>query len=154
MPAHELTTLLAAPVVDIDGTFFVQGAIFLGLMAILQPLLFKPWLEARARRHQRIDGAFEAAQDMRDRVALMEGRIDDRLGEVRTKTQELRNAARKQGEAERLTLVGEARRTAESTLTDERARLESEAQAARAELSNRVDEIADAVTQRLLGRSA
>lgn len=154
MPAHELTTLLAAPVVDIDGTFFVQGAIFLGLMAILQPLLFKPWLEARARRHERIDGAFEAAQDMRDRVTLMEGRIDDRLASVRTKVQEMRNAARKEGESERLTVVGEARNTAESTLIKERERLESQAETAREDLAGRVDEIADAVTQRLLGRSA
>ena len=154
MPAYELTTLLAAPVVDIDGTFFVQGAIFLGLMAVLQPLLFKPWLEARARRHQRIDGAFEAAKDMRDRVALMEGRIEDRLADVRTKAHQLRNAARKEGEAERMTLVSEARRTAESTLSEERARMESQAETARNELSGRVDELADAVTQRLLGRSS
>ena len=49
--------LLGAPVVDIDGTFFVQGALFLLLMAILWPLLFKPWLETQARRAEAIDGA-------------------------------------------------------------------------------------------------
>ncbi|MBL4687352.1 MAG: hypothetical protein JKY37_22340 [Nannocystaceae bacterium] len=36
------------PVVDIDGTFFIQGALYILLALVLHPLLFKPWLAAQA----------------------------------------------------------------------------------------------------------
>ena len=50
-------TLLAAPVVDLDGTFFVQGGLFLLLCIVLNVVLFQPWLKLRDLRVDRIDGA-------------------------------------------------------------------------------------------------
>ena len=72
MPYPTLT-LLAAPVVDIDGTFFVQGGIFLLLCLLLNSLLFKPWLKVRELRTVRIDGALErSVQVLAEATALEE----------------------------------------------------------------------------------
>ena len=63
----------SAPVIDFDGTAYVQLGIFLVLMAVLHPLLFKPWLETRERRVTSIAGAVAEA----DRLQAGEGRLRD-----------------------------------------------------------------------------
>ena len=74
----------AAPVVDIDGTFFIQAGIFLLLMAILYPLLFKPWLATQQRREQAITGTTAAATDLRARADEEGRRYESRLAEAQT----------------------------------------------------------------------
>src|SRR5690606_22599551 len=84
VPASLLASA-AAPVVDIDGTFFIQAGIFLLLMAILYPLLFKPWLATQQRREQAIAGTTAAASDLRARAEEEARNYDTRLAEVRAR---------------------------------------------------------------------
>jgi F-type H+-transporting ATPase subunit b len=94
---HATSILLAsaaAPVVDVDGTIFIQAGIFLLLMAILYPLLFKPWLATRARREEAITGTAAAATDLRARAEELGREYDSRLAETRAqRRQRARGAA-------------------------------------------------------------
>lgn len=143
----------AAPVVDIDGTIFIQAGIFLLLMAILHPLLFKPWLAARDRRELAINGTTEAAADLRARAEELARSYDAGLAEARAKAAAMRSDAVKGGEAERQRQLASARATAGTELEELRLRLAREAEAARETLGARVDELARDIASKLLGRA-
>jgi F-type H+-transporting ATPase subunit b len=143
----------AIPVVDIDNTIFIQGALFLLLIFVLDPLLFKPWLAARDRRAQRIGGAHEEAALMREQAQEKSVEYEARLRRAKDEAMTLRSDRRKVAEAEEATLVAAARQEAAEALDATKARISSEIDQARAELQGRVDSLAADVTKQVLGRT-
>jgi F-type H+-transporting ATPase subunit b len=155
-----LTTLLplplvgeAAPVVDIDGTVFVQGGLFLALMFILQGLLFKPWLEVREKRAQRIEGALQASRRLRTEAEELGLEYDQRLADARDEALGFRNDARQEAEEEMNGIVTEARKKATAGLEKDREKIREQASAAEQELAARVADMARDIATRVLGRS-
>ncbi len=152
--AYGSDLLLAAPVVDIDGTFFIQAGIFLVLMVLLQQLLFKPWLEVQARRNEKIDGAFAQAEALERKAKQYESEYAEDLRKAREAALTMRSKSRHEKEAEGETLVSSARSEAAAELGAEKARIRDEATKARSALEGRIDELAENITQKVLGRSA
>lgn len=148
-----ISLIAAAPVVDIDGTIFIQAGIFLLLMAILHPLLFKPWLATRERREQAISGTSDAATGLRARADELGREYDARLTAARTQATSVRSDAVKTGEADRQRQMADARAAAGAELSELRARLTRDAEEARAALATRVDGIAQDIATKLLGRA-
>jgi F-type H+-transporting ATPase subunit b len=146
--------LLAAPVVDIDGTIFIQGGIFLGLMFVLQQMLFKPWLEVQAARAEKIDGAFALAQKLELQATEKESQYAADLSAAREQAMATRSNSRKAKEAEGEELLTAARKEAGDTLAREKSRLDEEATKARTALDGRIDELANSITAKVLGRGA
>ena len=146
--------LLAIPVVDIDGTLYIQLGIFLLLVLVLGPLLFKPWLEAQERRKAAIEGALVQSRSMRTEADSLARDYDERLEIAREKAHGVRSEARKQEEAAQAARLAAARDEAGSGLTRERERIATETAAAREALGARVDELADTIANKLLGRAS
>jgi F-type H+-transporting ATPase subunit b len=143
----------AAPVVDIDGTIFIQAGIFLLLMAILHPMLFQPWLAARARREHAIDGTLLAATELRLEAERSGALYEARLAAVRGEAATVRSDAVKAAEADRQRRLAEIRAASSAELQGLRDRLAEEAEVARGTLNTRVDELALDVATRILGRT-
>lgn len=143
----------ALPVVDIDNTIFIQGAIFLVLIVVLKPLLFDPWLAARDRRSQRIGGAFEEAALLREQAAEKSAEYDARLRRAKDEAMSLRSDRRKAAEGEEAQLVAAARREASESLDATKTKISSDIEQARSELQSRVDSLATDVTKQVLGRA-
>lgn len=148
-----LLAAAAAPVVDIDGTIFIQAGIFLLLMAILYPLLFKPWLATQQRREQAITGTTAAASDLRARADEEGRRYEARLAEARARAAGIRSDAVKVSEGERQRALAEARAVAGDETAALRQRLDREADEARTTLATRVEELAQDIATKLLGRT-
>jgi len=146
--------LLAAPVIDLDGTVFVQGGIFLGLMVVLHFVLFKPWLDVRDRRREAIEGSLLRAGDLKSKAAELEREYDGAMKSARDKATGVRSDANRDAEASRAQTLAEARTAAAADLDTARARLETQATSARGELSSRVEDLARDITNKLLGRAA
>jgi F-type H+-transporting ATPase subunit b len=144
--------LLAAPVVDIDGTIFVPAAIFSGLMIVLKPLLFDPWLRTQDRRVEAIDGSIARAKQLRIEADEMAKDHDARLTAARERASDLRAKERHEEEAAQERRLAEVRATATAELERERGRIAAQAESARASLRGRVDELAKDVASKLLGR--
>lgn len=142
--------LLAAPVVDIDGTLFVQGGIFLALVFILNPLLFKPWLETQARRAEAIEGAAKKAVTLREQADTMVGDYDTRIAKVREEALDVRGTARRQEDLAQAKTLAETRATAQAEADAARARIAQDTATARAQLATRVDELAIEIADKLL----
>jgi len=153
MTSNGLSLLVAAPVVDIDGTFFVQGALFLLLMAVLWPLLFKPWLDTQARRAEAIDGAIVKAKDVRRQADELLVEHDTKLTAARDRANDLRADVRKAEETAQAQALAAARTEAADKAEAARKRITEQAEVARAGLAERVDGLAQDIVTRLLGRA-
>jgi F-type H+-transporting ATPase subunit b len=149
-----LHTLLAAPVVDIDGTFFVQGGLFLMLVFVLKPLLFTPWLEAQARRKEAVEGSLVRATQLEADAESLVAKYDARLDAARDKANGVRATARREEDAAKAERLATARDVAQRELDEERARIESESTKAREELGGRVEDLASDIAHKLLGRAS
>lgn len=153
-----ISALLAAseslPVVDIDNTIFLQAILFLALFLILQALLFKPWLEIRERRTQRIGGAFADAETLRQQADEAMVSYESRLARAREQAIVSRSDSRRAAEQAEAELVAVARSQAAEQLDARKRELVSQTETARAELQGRVDALAGDITQQILGRSA
>ena len=143
----------AAPVVDIDGTIFIQAGIFLLLMAVLYPLLFKPWLATRERREGAITGTMQAAEELRAEAERVGADYDARLADVRGRAAAVRSEAIKAATDERARRLADSRTAANDDLATLRDRLVKQTEAARATLSARVDELANDIAAKILGRT-
>jgi len=154
MPAPVfLLASAAAPVVDIDGTIFIQAGIFLVLMAILHPLLFQPWLAARARREHAIDGTLLAASELRLEAERFGAEYEERLAVVRGEAAGVRSDAVKAADAERQRQLTALRAASAAEMQALRDRLAQESEAARGTLAARVDDLALDIATRILGRT-
>ncbi|PRQ05661.1 ATP synthase F0 subunit B [Enhygromyxa salina] len=152
------TALLVAseslPVVDIDNTVFLQAILFLVLFIVLNSLLFKPWLEVKARRAQQIGGALADAAQLRTQAQQSSLEYDERLSKARDEAIALRSDRRREAEVEEAQIVAVARTAASEALEARKLTLARETEQARGELGGRVSTLADEIAQQILGRSA
>lgn len=146
--------LLAIPVVDIDGTMYVQLGIYLVLVFILGPLLFKPWLAALERRTAAVTGTLVKSVSMREEADALALDYDARLEVAREKAHGVRSEAHREEDAIQAGRLAGIREEANLQLAAERDRIASETQAAREALEGRVDELAGEITTKLLGRAS
>lgn len=146
--------LLAIPVVDIDGTLYIQLGIFLLLVLVLGPLLFKPWLENQERRKAAIEGALAQSRSMRSEADVLAKDYDQRLEVAREQAHGVRSDARREEEAAQAVKLAAARDEANAGLVRERERIAAETVTAREALGARVDELADTIANKLLGRAS
>lgn len=142
------------PVVDIDNTIFLQALLFLFLLVVLNFVLFQPWLEVKERRAKRIGGALEDAAELRERAVATELDYAARLAKARDEAMTIRSDRRREADEQEAAIVGDARREAAASLDSRKAVLSREVEQARAELSGRVDSLAQDITSQVLGRSA
>lgn len=158
MDPASLCLLLASeesiPVIDIDGTFFIQGGLYLLLVVVLHPLLFKPWLEALARRTEAIDGALAKSKQLRTDADQLLADYEKGLDAARDKAMEERASKRHVVEAEQAEMLAETRANALAQLDSDRTRLAEQAEAAKGDLAGKVDELATEIAGKLLGRAS
>lgn len=146
--------LAAFPVVDIDATIFVQGGIFIALVLVLKPVLFTPWLEAQAKRVASIDGAFDKASSLRTEADELSSDYDAKLAAARDEALTMRSHMRREEEATQAKTLATARANAGKELEENRARIAAETDKAREALGGKVDELANQITQKVLGRAS
>lgn len=139
--------------IDLDGSFFVQLAIFFVAFLILRSLVFKPVMELFDARDAAMSGSKELAEKMSGEADATRESFEAQLRNVRQKASEERD--RKRGEAQQLArdLTSKARQHNTSQLTAAKARLDMEAREARTKAEAEVPELARQVSEKLLGRS-
>lgn len=146
--------LAAPPVVDIDGTIFVQLTMFLVLLAILDRALFRPWLEVRDRRHDAITGAFAAADELRTKADKLDADYAERMDNAQESALNVRADLRRGAETAGADKVAQARAQAARSLDAARGQISTQVTRARGELVSRIEALAKEVAERVLGRAA
>jgi len=138
--------------IDIDGTLFVQFAIFLVALLILSRFLWKPYMRVRSERVARVEGYREEATRLDTDAQQRLARADAALAEARRVGAGERAVARSEAHAREQTLLAEATAAAQRKLADARARLNATVEAERKKLSADSSQVAVEAARKILGR--
>jgi F-type H+-transporting ATPase subunit b len=152
---HLLTLAMAAkepPLVDIDGTVFIQLGLFLVVMFFLSQVLFRPYLKMRADREAGIEGARDDAKRMDEQAKLQIADYENQLMKARVRSTDDRQKLRAEGVAREREIVEAARKSTQAAADEAKQKLAADAAAARAALEPRTQEIARAIVTKVLGR--
>jgi F-type H+-transporting ATPase subunit b len=138
------------PLIDIDGTFFVQLVLFIAIAYILSRFLFKPFLQVRRQRDESIEGARAEAGRMEEEASARLSSYEQQIGRARREAQEQRQKLHAEAVTRERQIHEVAIKTTQETVAQSRARLESDAAAARKELEPKSREIAKVITDKVL----
>ena len=140
------------PLIDVDGTFFLQLGLFLVMALVLNALLFKPYLRMRAERERSIDGARDEAHKMEAKARAIVTDYDAKLTRARQRGAEERARLRQEAAARERQLLGAARDEAGKAIGGARATIATDAEAARAQLDKQARDLAKQMAKKILGR--
>ncbi len=116
--AHEETT---PPLIDVDGTLFVQFGLFVIMLIVLSRFLFRPYLKMRDARHKGIEGAREEASSMQERARETNADYDAKLTKARLRGAEERARLRGEGAIYERQVLGAARDESQKACSERRA---------------------------------
>jgi F-type H+-transporting ATPase subunit b len=140
------------PLIDIDGTAFIQFGLFLVLLFITNKLMFQPYLALRERRKAGIEGARAEAERMSAEADAKLADYEKQLAVARNRANEEARKVRAEAVGHEREVTDKARATAQASIDDAQAKMRSETDAARAQLMPQADAIAKQIAKKLLGR--
>jgi F-type H+-transporting ATPase subunit b len=142
------------PLIDIDGTLFVQFGLFVIMLIVLSRTLFRPYLKLRDARHKGIEGAREEAASMQERAQKTNADYDAQLTRARLRGAEERARLRGEGAVYERQVLGAARDESQKTLDAARGKINADTDAARAKLATESTTLAREIVKKILGREA
>ncbi len=153
----QLSATLAAllsggSIIDLDGTLFVQAAMFFIAFGVLYALVFKPMVAMLEAREEAIDGAKVEAKRLEVEVKEKQASFEAELRKVRGASSEERDRLRAEGQEIEHKLLDRVRTETHTMVAEARSRLDSEAALARQELAQQRPQLAREIANKLLGR--
>jgi F-type H+-transporting ATPase subunit b len=142
----------APPLIDIDGTFFVQLGLFLLVLFVLKAALFDPYLKMRADRDRGIAGSKHEAEKMGEQARNIVDDYDRKLAEAKRRGNEERNKLHLEGAAREREVVGKARAEAQTAVEGSRKQIAEQTTAGRAALHAEAGPLAREIASKVLGR--
>lgn len=144
--------LSGGSIIDLDGTVFVQLAMFFIAFFALYVLVFKPMVALLDARDLAIEGAKDEAKHLDAEVLEKQASFEAQLKRVQSTSGEERERLRAEGQELERKLLETVRVETTQLLNDAKAQLDSEAVAARNELVAQRPELARIIASRVLGR--
>jgi F-type H+-transporting ATPase subunit b len=142
------------PLIDIDGTIFIQFGLFLLMALVATQLLFKPYLKMREERTAGIEGARREAKELENEAETRMGDYEQRLARARDSALDEQRKVRAEAAAHQREVTEQARTQAAAALAEAHTKVADETGRARAELLPRADALARDIVTKLLGREA
>lgn len=161
MTPASLTTLLSATanqaaesqLLDVDGTVLVMLGLFLVMLAVLTPVLWKPYLKIRSERNTRVDGFRAEAEKMALTAQAQFDKVEKELAATRREGAGVLAIARAEAHAREQTVLAEAHAKARAALTDAKTKLDAALNAQKANLQQRAEELGREAATKVMGRS-
>jgi F-type H+-transporting ATPase subunit b len=141
-----------SPLIDIDGTVFVQFGLFLLLYFVGKKVLFQPYLRLRERRKEGIDGARAEAERMTAQADAKLVDYEKQLAAARSRANEEGRKVRAEASAHEKDVTDKARAEAQKAIDDATAKMRQETEAARLQLLPQANTLARQIASKLLGR--
>jgi F-type H+-transporting ATPase subunit b len=144
--------LSGGSIIDLDGTVFVQLAMFFVAFVVLYGLVFKPMVALLDARDLAIEGAKDEAKHLDAEVLEKQASFEAQLKRVQGTAGEERERLRAEGQELERKLLETVRVETTQLLNDAKAQLDTESVAARGELVRDRPELARIIASRVLGR--
>jgi F-type H+-transporting ATPase subunit b len=140
-------------VVTPDSSTFIQIINFVFLIWVLNLLLYKPIRKILAQRKEKIDG-LELSIETSDKDALEKDEaFSAGIKEARARGFKEKEALMQQATDEEKNIIADINSKAQAELAEIRKKIVSEADVARASLQKEVDDFANQICQKILGRA-
>jgi F-type H+-transporting ATPase subunit b len=139
-------------VMDIDRTMLVQMAIFVLLIVVLSPLLFKPLLRLFEERERRTEGARSDARQMQEKAENLLLRYQSKLEDVKRIATQERDRLRLETLQLESKILDEARAATAKFVEDGRRQIDREVAKIRIDMGLASQSIAREIGSKLLGR--
>lgn len=151
--ANPAPVLLSALTLDLDITFILVLALLLVPLAILNGLVFGPFMKLFAERHEKLEGALERARAQID-VAEEKGRIfEGKMKEAAARGLEVRNRIRNETQAQMNARIEAEKKTLATKLAAAQVEIRAARAEALAKVENDARRLAEATAAKLLGRA-
>ena len=136
-----------------DGSVIIQIINFLFLIWILNLLLYKPIRKILTQRKEKIDG-LELSIETSDKDALEKDEaFAAGIKEARAKGFREKEALMQQAMDEEKTIIADINRKAQAEMAEVRDKIKKEAEVVRGSLQKEVDNFANQICQKILGRA-
>jgi F-type H+-transporting ATPase subunit b len=151
-------SLLTAPIshepqlLDLDATVFVQLGLFVLVVFALTRFLWGPYLRVRSERTTRVEGYRSEAQRLESEADARLARAEAALAEARKQGGADRAAARADAQAHEQVLLAEAQADAQKALREATGRLNSTLTQERAKLQTVATAVGREAARKILGR--
>lgn len=154
MQALSFGLVLSGAIIDLDGTFLLQLAIFFALFAILHFALFKPLLAVFDEREKAIDGAKDTARELETSADEKFKKFEAEMKKVKVEANAERDRIHQDGVALERELLTKSRAEADKTLREAEADLARRRAEIKNDLKTKVPALAADIAEKLLGRRA
>jgi F-type H+-transporting ATPase subunit b len=144
--------LSGGSIIDLDGTVFVQLAMFFIAFFVLRSVVFKPMIALLDAREEAIDGAKDQAKRLDVEVKEKQATFEAELRKVRGTSGEERDRLRAEGQELERRLLDKVRTETQRVVADAKVKLDAEAQLARQTLAAQRPELAREIASKVLGR--
>ena len=136
---------------DIDKFWLlILTANFLGLVYILNIILFRPMLKVYLERESLTKGSLDAAKEMNSRREEGLERMNKEISDARSKAKEAFEALRNAGLETQKNFLSEAEASATGMLQKAREELRSEGEKARQSLKADIEKFSDEIVRKLV----
>lgn len=136
---------------DIDKFWLlILVANFLGLVYILNIILFRPLLKVFHEREDTVKSSLDAAKEMSSRKEEGIERMNREISEARSKAKEAFEGLRNDGLAVQKSLLSDAETAAAGMLQKAREELKSEGEKARKSLKSDIEKFSDEIVRKLV----
>jgi F-type H+-transporting ATPase subunit b len=152
---HDLPLYLLAsdrPLINIDGTLFINIGLWLVLFFILRGLLWRPMLRLITAREKGTQGSRDDARHLEADAKAKRAEFEAAQRRARAAAIEERDKLRAEGQKIEAQVLAEARETLGTELEKQRAELRVQRDALRTEMRAMVPALATQIATKILGR--
>jgi F-type H+-transporting ATPase subunit b len=136
-----------------DGSIIIQIVNFLFAIWVLNVLLYRPIRKVLTRRKEKVDGLELAIATSNNDVREKDGAFAAGMKEARARGFKEKDTLLQQAADEEKSIIAEINRKAQAELTKIREQIKKDAEVARESLQSEIDDFANQISQKILGRA-
>ena len=140
----------ASALTDFDSTVFVQLAIFLILIFILNKLLFKPYLEVVKKRESMGSGTREIALQVEKNANDLIEKYESSLKKARAEAAKVRQDLQEEARSKESEIIATVRTDSENLVKTEKEKIATQVDTASRELENTARQLSSIMVSRVM----
>lgn len=139
--------------IDLNISLFIQIANFVFLICVLNIILYKPIRKVLIKRNEKVNGLKDSIDTFNKDAGEREDAFADGIREARAKGLKEKDALVAAASVEEKTIIEKINEKAQSDLAEIREKIIKDTEVVRVSLQQQVDEFANAIGQKILGRA-
>jgi F-type H+-transporting ATPase subunit b len=139
--------------IDINGSLFIQAALFIFLMIVLNQIFFKPFLRFLSERQAKIEGDEKEAARLQAEAERCRLQVEEGLNKGQLQALGEKGTIVDAGAHEGKTFVEKAQEEVDKELPRVKAQIDREGRQVAADLERRQGQMAREIAEKILGRT-